>query len=187
MKAPRRTGMDAEHFGRETQPIDRSAQFAGLPLLDQAPEPERARLEREHTIDARFKLFHLDHPEVLEELERRVRRSSTRALAVQRPHAHRSDAGRAQNLDQRSVHEPVFAADDRAQPELAGRARDAEAAQRMSTRYCKRGHHFSPENTEIDHRGRRRCRTCHRSANAAGARRRRAERRERQRSVRQAA
>lgn len=46
-------------------------QLAGLPMFD-APESERARLQREATIDARFKLFHLDNPHIYHELQRRA-------------------------------------------------------------------------------------------------------------------
>lgn len=48
---------------------DVSLQLAGLPLLDPHPETERARLEREDTIEARFKLFHADNPHIYELLE----------------------------------------------------------------------------------------------------------------------
>jgi hypothetical protein len=48
-----------------------NTQLAGLPMFD-TPEPERRRLEREATIDARFKLFHLDNQHIYRELHRRA-------------------------------------------------------------------------------------------------------------------
>ena len=60
---------DHDHYG-DRKP-DPSLQLTGT-MFDPAPETDRARLEREASIDARFKLFHADNPHIYRELQRRA-------------------------------------------------------------------------------------------------------------------
>lgn len=60
---------DHDHYPDRKPPVN--AQFVGT-MFDPEPESERARLEREQTIDARFKLFHKDNPHVYQLLEARA-------------------------------------------------------------------------------------------------------------------
>lgn len=67
----RRSSMDHEHFASKGAKPSVQAQLVGT-MFDSQPETERERLERDASIDARFKVFHADNPRVYEDLEKRA-------------------------------------------------------------------------------------------------------------------
>lgn len=58
---------DHDHYGGAPRP----EQLEGLPMFA-PPEDDRAKLERDATIDGRFRLFHHDNPHIYRILEERV-------------------------------------------------------------------------------------------------------------------